>query len=128
MVRDFLCILRGQNFAPFPIEFRLFPNFEKNPNHQKKFLFFLGGGGDLDFHSVITHKQSTTIASCFSFNIFMAKICVIAYMLFIDQNDIIMHYNKFPNIGFYHANFYNLKGPKAPTKNCNKKIPDGNQN
>ena len=39
-----------------------------------------------------------------------------------DQNDTIVHYNKFPNLGVYHANFHNLKGPRAPSQN-RKKIP-----
>ena len=57
----------------------------------------------------------------FSFNL-MATVCVIAYYYFIDQNDIIVHYNIFPNVGVYHTTFPNLKGPKAPSRNC-KKIP-----
>ena len=33
-----------------------------------------------------------------------------------------MHYNKFPNLEVYHANFPNLKGPRPPSQNW-KKIP-----
>ena len=32
-----------------------------------------------------------------------------------------MHYNKFPNLGVYHANFPNLKSPSQNSK----KIPEG---
>ena len=38
------------------------------------------------------------------------------------KNDIIVHYNKFPNSGVFGANFPNLKGPRTPSQNC-KKIP-----
>ena len=37
------------------------------------------------------------------------------------KNDIIVHYNKFPNLGVYHATFPNLKGPRAHSENCKKK-------
>ena len=57
----------------------------------------------------------------FSFNL-MATVCVIAHLFFIDQNDIIVHYSIFPNVGVYHATFPNLKGPRALSQNC-KKIP-----
>ena len=30
---------------------------------------------------------------------------------------------KFPNLVVYRANFPNLKGPRAPSQNCKKKIP-----
>ena len=45
----------------------------------------------------------------------------IDYNFFIDQK---WHNcaNKFPNLGVYHANFPNLKGPRVPSKNW-KKIP-----
>ena len=35
-----------------------------------------------------------------------------------------MHYNKFPNLAVYHANFPNLKGPRAPSKKLKKISPD----
>ena len=52
----------------------------------------------------------------------MAIVCVIADLFYIDKKDIILHYNKFPNLGVCHANFPNLKGPRVPSQNC-KKIP-----
>ena len=45
----------------------------------------------------------------FSFNL-MVILCVIADFFLLNQNDIIENYNKFPNLGVYHANFHNLKG------------------
>ena len=49
-------------------------------------------------------------------------VCVIANLFFfIDQNDINVHYNKFPNLGVYNATFFSLKGPRAPSQNCKKK-------
>ena len=51
----------------------------------------------------------------------MAKVYVIANLFLLTKNDIIVHYNKFPNLGFYHTNFFNLKGPRAPSQNCKKK-------
>ena len=37
-------------------------------------------------------------------------------LVYIDQNDIIVHYNAYPNLGVYRATFPNLKGPSAPPK------------
>ena len=35
--RDFFCVLRGQTFGPIPNGIKVFfPNFDKNPNLQKK--------------------------------------------------------------------------------------------
>ena len=60
----------------------------------------------------------------FSFNL-METACVVAEFVFLlTKNDIIVHYNKFPNLGVYHATFPNLKGPRAPSRNC-KKNPCG---
>ena len=51
----------------------------------------------------------------------MAIECVIA--IFIEKkNDIIVHYNKFPNLGVYHADFPNLKDPRAASRNCKKSL------
>ena len=51
----------------------------------------------------------------------MAKVCVIANLFFkFTKNDIIVHFNKFPNSGVYHSNVPNLKVPKAPLQNWNK--------
>ena len=52
----------------------------------------------------------------FSVNL-MAIVCVIANLFFIDQNDIIVHYKKVPNLGVC-----NLKGPR-PLPKIAKKIP-----
>ena len=57
----------------------------------------------------------------FSFNL-MALVCVIAKLFLLTKNDILEHYNKFPNLGVYPANFPNLKGPKALPK-IEKKNP-----
>ena len=43
----------------------------------------------------------------------MAIVYVIANFL-LTKNDIIVHYNKFPNLEVYLANFPNLKGLRAP--------------
>ena len=51
----------------------------------------------------------------------MAVVYVIANLFLIDQNAVIVRYNKFPNLGVYHANFPNLKSPWAPSQNCKKK-------
>ena len=53
----------------------------------------------------------TVIASYFSFNL-MAIVCVIANLK--------MPFRKFPNLRVYQANFPNLKGPRAPSQNCQK--------
>ena len=51
----------------------------------------------------------------------MVKVSVIANLFFLlTKNDIIVHYNKVSNLGVYRANFPNLKGPRAPSQNCNK--------
>ena len=53
----------------------------------------------------------------------MAIVCVIANLFcLLTKKDIIVHYNKFPNVGVYHPNFPNLKGHRAPSQKC-KKIP-----
>ena len=47
----------------------------------------------------------------------MAKECVIANLFFLlTKNDIIVHYNKFPNLGVYHAKFSNLEGRRVDTE------------
>ena len=43
----------------------------------------------------------------------MAIVCIIA---------VIAHFNKFPNLGVYDANFPNLNGPGAPSQNCKKSL------
>ena len=55
----------------------------------------------------------------YSFNL-KAIVCCVQFLL--TRNDVIVHYNKFPNLGVYHVTFPNLKGPFAPSKNY-KKIP-----
>ena len=44
--------------------------------------------------------------------------CDSQFVFLLTKNDIIMHYNKFPNLGIYHTNFPNLKGPRAPSQDC----------
>ena len=90
-----------------------FSVLKKSPN--LIFFFF----EDWDFHSVNTHTSYMVI---FSFNL-MAILCVIADFFLLNQNDIIENYNKFPNLGVYHANFSNLKGPRAGLPKLAKKIP-----
>ena len=54
----------------------------------------------------------------------MAVVCVgvIAnWFLLLTKNDIIVHYNKFSNLGVHHATFPNLKDTRAPSQNCKKK-------
>ena len=55
----------------------------------------------------------------------MAIVSVMAnynfFFFLLIENAIIVHYKKFPNIEVYHANFPNLKGPRAPSQNCRKK-------
>ena len=55
----------------------VFPIVKKIPN--LNFIFFK----DRDFHSVNTHTLTSSMVA-FSFN-FMAKVCVIANLFFIDQ-------------------------------------------
>ena len=86
-------------------------NFEKNPNLQFYHYFFFE---NWDFHSVNVNTHTSYMVT-FSFNL-IAIVCVIANCFFIDKNDLIMHFNKFPNLGVYHSNFPNLKGPRAPSK------------
>ena len=38
------------------------------------------------------------------------------------KNDIIMHYNKFSNLGICHANFPKLKGPGTASQNYKKNL------
>ena len=72
-----------------------FPNFEKNPNLQKK--FFLKSGVFIQS----THTQ--------------------AIFFLLTKHDINVHYNKFPYLEVYQATFPNLKGPRAPSQYWNKK-------
>ena len=53
----------------------------------------------------------------------MAIACVIVNLFLLTKKDIIMHYNKFPNLGVYRATFPNLKGPKALPKIAKKQQP-----
>ena len=47
--------------------------------------------------------------------------CVIANLFFLfTKNDIIVHYNKIPNLGVCCTNFPNLTGPRTPSQNCKK--------
>ena len=79
--RCFLCVLRGRNLAPFPVEFRWrFPNFEEK---YPIFNFFFALRFSLSSH--------TSYMVPFSFKL-MAIICVIVNLFFID---IIVHYNNF---------------------------------
>ena len=52
----------------------------------------------------------------------MAKVCVIAILFLIDRKCHYCLFKKFPNLVVYRANFPNLKGPTAPSQNC-QKIP-----
>ena len=106
----------------------IFPNFEKKiPLFKKKkrfffcFVFLMIGIFIQPPHTC----NLLTIASYFSFNFLMAKVCVIANCFFLlTKNDIIVHYNKFPNFGVYRATFPNLKGTlKGPLPKIAKKNP-----
>ena len=68
--------------------------------------------------STHTHTHTHYMVT-FSFNL-MAKECVIANLFLLTKNDIIVCYNKFPNLGIYHI-IPNLKGPSTPSQNCKKK-------
>ena len=57
-----------------------------------------------------------------SFNL-KAIVCLIDHLFLLTKNDIIVHYNKFSNLGVYRATFPDLKGPRAPPQNC-KNIPE----
>ena len=94
-----------------------FPILKKNPNLAKKnnkHSFW----EDWDFHSVNSH---TSYMVAFSFNL-MAIVCVISIFFFflLTKNDIIVHNNKFPNLGVCCANFPDLKGHGAPSQNHKK--------
>ena len=91
-----------------------FPILKKIPIFKKKKNYF----EDWNFHSVSTHKSYMVMSSF----ILMARVCVIANFL-LTKNDIIVHNNKFPNLGVYPATFPNMKGPRAPFQIC-KKIPE----
>ena len=78
------------------------------------FFFF----EDWDFHSANTHKLHGDVLLQFN----CKSMCNSYFVFLLTKNDIIVHYNKFPNLGVYRATFPNLKGPRAPSQNC-KKIP-----
>ena len=60
----------------------------------------------------------------FSFNL-MTIVCVIAVVVFLlTKNDIIVNYYNFPNLVVCLANFPNLEVPRAPSQNCQIKIPE----
>ena len=91
-----------------------FPNFEKKSQSLKKFFFFLKIG--IFIQSTYTHKLHGDVLLQFNGN----SMCNSYFLL--TKNDIIVHYNKFPNLGVYCANFFpNLKSPGAPSQNCKKK-------
>ena len=95
-----------------------FPNFENNSNLQKTFFFFF-----FFFRFIFSHNTHTSymVTSYFYFNLMAKVLGVITNLFFLlTKNDIIVHYNKFPNLGVYDANFPNLKGPGAPSQNCKK--------
>ena len=98
------------------------PILKKKQSSKKKKFFFAGW----DFHSVTTHTSyMKTIYFCIVFLLqcFDGKsISKSLFVFLLTKNDTIVYYNKFPNLGVYHAKFPNLKGPRAPSHNC-QKIP-----
>ena len=83
---------------------------------------------DWNFRSVTIHTSYmvTIYYHCilFSFGFMMEKVCVIAKKIF-TKNDIIVQYNKFLNLGVYHANFFPTSNAlvKAPFQKLQKQIP-----
>ena len=53
-----------------------------------------------------------------------SSMCNSEFVFLLTKKDIIVHYNKFPNLGICHANFPNLKSPRATHFSNRKKIPD----
>ena len=66
--------------------------------------------------------QSTTIESYFSFNLLMAKVCVIANLIFLlTKNDIIVHYNKIAKKSLcFSVVLQAVLTPASPSQNCKK--------
>ena len=110
--QGFFLVFSGAKTRPHP-QWKLgafFPILKTKSQSSKKkiFFFFLV---EWDFHSVNTSFMVT-----FSFN--LKAICVMARFFLSTKTEIIMHYNKFPNLGVCQANFPNLKGPSTPSQNC----------
>ena len=105
-----------------------FPYLKKNsqiPNLKIFFFFFLFFR--IFIQSPHTHSLTsymmTIYWNCilFSFNL-MAIVCVIANFVFkLTKKCCSCLFRKFPKIVVYRANFPNLKGPRAPSQNCQKK-------
>ena len=109
------CDLRGHQeskLGPIPKEFSWhFPIFEKNPNLQKSDFFW----NLWFFYSVKIHKKVSYMVK------FFFNLCNRCFLLI--KNDIIVRYNKFPNLGVYQATFPNLKGLGPLPKIAKKKNP-----
>ena len=71
-----------------------FPNFEGEKSQSSKNIFFLFFVEDLGFHSVNTHTSHMVM---FSFKL-MAIVYLANLFFLLTKNDIIVHYNKIPNI------------------------------
>ena len=99
--------------------------WKKNPNLQKKkYFFFIFFFFKIGIFIQAPHTQATDIQLLhfISPSIFMmAKVYVIAKIFYWPKMTIVVHYNKFPNLGVCHSNILNLKGPRAPSRNCKKK-------
>ena len=91
-----------------------FPILKKNPNLQKEFFLKIG----IFIQSTNTHMLHGDILLQLNDN----SMCNSLFVFLLTKNDIIVHYYKSPNLGGSHANFLNLKGPRAPSQNCQKKI------
>ena len=104
-------VLRG-NFVDF------FPNFEKKiPILQKKQqTFFLGRLG-FSF-SQFTYKLHGGILLQFNGN----SMCNIYFFFLLTKNDIIVHNNKFPNLGVCCANFPRSERPWGPFPKSQKNL------
>ena len=87
------------------------PNSEKKSQSSIFYILFLRLGFPF------THKLHGDVLLQFNGN----SMCN-SYFFLLTKNDIIVHYNKFPNLGVCHANFPNLKGPKALSKILKKSL------
>ena len=106
------------------IKLLFFPNSEKKSQSSKKptFFYFWRWGFSFSHHKHKLHDDNLQLHLISPSNFLWQKYVLICWGFF-TKNEIIVHCNKFPNLGVYPATFPNLKGPRAPSQYCKKKIP-----
>ena len=93
-----------------------FPNFEKKIQIFKKTTFFFVEDCEVLMVEEMDFIQSTLhgdILLLFNGN----SMCNSFFVFLLTKMDIIVHYNKFPNLVVCRANFPNLRGPRALPRN-----------